>query len=118
MKIKKILKLYKELRELRHKVKILDAELSRANRNYNALWYKKSQEVPYSTMSIMLPNLFRMESEFGNIDPYSIPKVEYLTRRMTNEMKIKLVDDLISQGYIIKTRDDDYAETYEIKVVR
>ena len=46
------------------------------------------------------------------------PRVEYLTQRLTNEMKIKLFDNLVEQGYVRKTRDDETGEVYEIKVVR
>ena len=46
------------------------------------------------------------------------PRAEYITQRLTNDMKVKLFDDLAEQGYIRKTRDDEDGEVYEIKVVR
>lgn len=79
---------------------------------------KASVEVPYSTMSFIIPNLYLMEATMGTIHLDSRPRAEYMTRRLTNEMKIKLFDDLFEQGYIRKTRDTKDGEVYEIKVVR
>lgn len=118
MKIKRIWKLYKELRRLRRKVKTLESDLCRANQNYNALFYKKSQEVPYNTMTIMMPNVHHIESAYGLRDVSRRPVADYINKRMSDQMKVKLVDDLFEQGYIRKIRDDDVCESYEVKVVR
>lgn len=79
---------------------------------------KASVEVPYSTMSFIIPNLYFMEATISPTHLDSRPRAEYLTRKLTNEMKIKLFDDLFEQGYIRKTRDTKDGEVYEIKVVR
>ena len=79
---------------------------------------KASVEVPYSTLSFMIPNLYLMEATIRPITLDSRPQAEYMTRKLTNDMKIKLFDDLFEQGYIRKTRDNEYGEVYEIKVVR
>lgn len=118
MKIKKILELYKELRRLRRKVKVLEADLHDANMRYNTLFFKKSQEVPFNTMSIMIPNVHYIEAVLGNRDMYSRPRADYVRERMTDKMKIKLVNDLVEQGYVRLVEDNDVGEIYEIKVVR
>jgi hypothetical protein len=118
MKIKKIWKLYKELRRLRRKVKVLEADLHSANMRYNTLFYTKSKEVPYNTMSIMIPNMYHIEAVCGNRDMYSRPRAGYIHKRMTEQMKIKLVNDLAEQGYIRLVEDNEIGEIYEIKVVR
>ena len=118
MKIKKILELYRELRRLRRKVKVLEADLHDANMKYDTLFYKKTQEVTFNTMSIMIPNMYHIEAVFGNRDMYSRPKADYVHKRMTDQMKIKLVNDLAEQGYIRLVEDNDVGEIYEIKVVR
>lgn len=118
MRLKKLWQLYKELRRLRNRVKELEADLSRANRNYNLLFYKKSQEVPFSTMTITMPNVHRIEMAYGLSDTSRRPIADHIYKRMSEQMKIKLVDDLFEQGYIRKVRDDDVCESYEVKVVR
>lgn len=118
MKIKRIWKLYKELRRLRRKVKVLESDLCRANQNYNALYYKKSQEVPYNTMTITIPNIHRIEVDYNLRDVDRRPIADHIFQRMSDRMKIKLVDDLFKQGYIRRIQDDDVCESYEVKVVR
>lgn len=118
MEIKKIWKLYKELRRLRRKVKVLEEDLCRTNRDYNALFYKKTQEVPYNTISIMVPNIHSIEAVGNYYTVDSRPRAEYIHKRMTDKMKIKLVDDLFEQKYIRRVQDNDVGEIYEIKVVR
>jgi hypothetical protein len=119
MKINKIWKLYQELRRLRNKVKALEADLSRINTNYNILLsYKKSQEVLFNTMTITMPNVHRIEIDYHLRDESRRPIADHIYKRMSEQMKIKLVDDLFEQGYIRKIQDDDVCESYEIKVVR
>lgn len=126
---KRIWKLYKELRSLRYEVKAYqhsldDAWLEIKQRNSmitfleERLRQKKETEVPYSTMSFVVPNLYMTEKLMSPTDLDRIPRAEYITRRLTDEMKIKLFNDLAEQGYIRKTRDDEVGEVYEIKVVR
>lgn len=115
----RIWKLYKEVRSLRRKVKTLENDLAYSNRRFNTLYFEKTQqEKSYNTMSFMLPNLYALEREMGPVDVYSHPKAEYFSRRLSDEMKIKMFDDLAEQGYIRKTRDDGFGEVFEIKVVR
>lgn len=118
MKIKNIWELYKELRLLRRKVKELEADLYRVNRNFNTLFYKKTQEVPYNTLSIMIPNVHSIEAVCSYHGADSRPRAEYIHKRMTDQMKIKLIDDLFEQKYIYRVQDNDLGEIYEIKVVR
>lgn len=119
MKLKKIWKLYKELRRLRRKVKVLEADLSRINRQYNTLlFYKQSTEVPFSTMTITMPNMYHIEHEYHLCDTSRRPIADHIYKRMSDQMKIKLVDDLFEQGYIRKVRDEALCESYEVKVVR
>ena len=118
MKIKKIWELYKELRSLRRKVKVLEADLHSANMRYNTLFFKQSQEVPFNTMSIMIPNVHHLEAVFGDRDMYCRPRADYVHKRMTDQMKIKLVNDLVEQGYVRLVEDNEIGEIYEIKVVR
>ena len=115
----KIWKLYKEVRRLRRKVKTLENDLAYSNRRFNTLYYEKTQqEIPYNTMSFILPNMYALEREMCTVDVYSCPKAEYFSRRLSDEMKIKLFDDLAEQGYIHKTRDDEFGEVFEIKIVK
>ena len=126
---KRIWKLYKELRSLRCEVKAYqnsldDAWLEIKQRNSlitfleERLRQKKETEVPYSTMSFIVPNLYGVESLIAPRYLDTKPRAEYLTKILTDQMKLKLFDDLIQQGYIQKTRDDETGEVYEIKVVR
>ena len=126
---KRIWKLYKELRDLRKRVSALNNSLERANlelkqRNSlitfleERLRQKAAVDVPYSTMSFVVPNLYMTEKLMSPTDLDRIPRAEYITKRLTNDMKVKLFDDLAEQGYIRKTRDDEVGEVYEIKVVR
>lgn len=129
MRIKRIWKLYKELRGLRKKVVALNNNLEYANlelkqRNSlitfleERLRQKAAVDVPYSTMSFVVPNLYMVEKVMSPTDLGRRPRAEYITKRLTDEMKVKLFDDLAEQGYIRKTRDDEVGEVYEIKVVR
>ena len=126
---KRIWKLYKELRDLRKRVVALNYSLEYANheikqRNYlitfleERLRQKAAVDVPYSTMSFVVPNLYMTEKLMSPTDLDRRPRAEYITKRLTNEMKVKLFDDLAEQGYVRKTRDDEDGEVYEIKVVR
>ena len=125
---KRIWKLYKEVRRLRNKVKTLEADCSKANYDKNiafqevAMWRQYIQDnkvqLPYNTMQIMVPNMYGFETI---MDPRNIdnrPRAEFLMKRMTNTAKIHVMDDLIAHGYFRKVRDDEFAEIYEIKVVR
>jgi hypothetical protein len=126
---KRIWKLYKELRDLRKQVVALHNSLISANNEIKSrnslitfleesLRQKTAVDVPYSTMSFVVPNLYMTEKLMSPTDLDRRPRSEYITKRLTNEMKVKLFDDLAEQGYIRKTRDDEVGEVYEIKVVR
>lgn len=116
---KRIWKLYKEVRSLRRKVKTLENDLAYSNRRFNILYYEKTQQdKPYDTMSFILPNMYALEREMSPVDVYSHPRAEYFSRKLSDSMKIKLFDDLAEQGYVRKTRDDEFGEVFEIKVVR
>lgn len=126
---KRIWKLYKELRNLRTRVVALNNILESANRELKQrnsfitfleerLMQKNAIDVPYSTMSFVVPNLYMVEKVMSPTDLDRRPRAEYITKRLTNEMKVILFDDLVEQGYIRKTRDDEVGEVYEIKVVR
>ena len=70
-------------------------------------------------MSFYLPNMYALEREMMSpVDVYSHPRAEYFSRRLSDSMKIKLFDDLAEQGYIHKTRDDEFGEVFEIKVIK
>ena len=79
---------------------------------------KASIEVPYSTLSFIVPNLYAIERDFTTIRVDSRPRAEYIQIRLTDNMKIKLFDELIDNGYIRKTADNKDGEIYEIKVVK
>ena len=126
---KTIWKLYKELRNLRNykkdskkTVEYLSLEIERKNHLITFLQeqlrLKRETEMSYSTMSFIVPNLYRVESLIAPRYLDTKPRAEYLTKILTDQMKLKLFDDLIQQGYIQKTRDDATGEVYEIKVVR
>lgn len=125
---KRVWKLYKEVRRLRNKVKTLEADCSKANRDREiafqetAMWRQYIQDnkvqLPYNTMQIMIPNMYGFETV---MDPTKIdrkPRAEFLMKRMTADAKIHVMDNLIAQGYFRKVRDDEFSEIYEIKVVR
>lgn len=128
MKIKRIWELYKEVRRLRNKVKILESDCSKANHDKMIvlqevdMWRHYVQDnkvqLPYNSMQIIIPNMYGFEII---ADPTRIdnkPRAEFLMKRMTDTAKIHVMDDLIQQGYFRKVRDDEYSEVYEIKVVR
>lgn len=126
---KRVWKLYKELRDLRKRVVVLHNSLESANNEIKSrnslitfleekLLQKNAIEVPYSTISFLVPNLYMVEKLMSPTDLDRRPRAEYLTSRLTDNMKIKLFDDLAEQGFIRKTRDDEVGEVYEIKVVR
>lgn len=115
----RIWELYKEVRRLRRKVKTLENDLEYSNRRFNTLYYEKTQlDKPYNTMSFILPNMYALEREMSPVDVFSHPRAEYLSRKLSDSMKIKLFDDLAEQGYIRKTRDDKIGEVFEIKVIK
>ena len=125
---KRIWKLYKEVRRLRNKVKTFEADCGKANYDKMVafqevdMWRQYVQDnkvqLPYNSIQIIIPNMYGFETI---MDPTRIdnkPKAEFLMKRMTDTAKIHVMDDLIQQGYFRKVRDDEYSETYEIKVVR
>lgn len=125
----KLFKLFKLCRELQSENKGLRNSLEEAwneikQRNSlitfleERLRVKASTEVPYSTMSFIIPNLYLMEATMNPIYSDRRPRAEHMTRKLTDEMKIHLFNDLFEQGYIRKTRDTKDGEVYEIKVVR
>lgn len=126
--IKRIWKLYKEVRRLRKKVKTLEADCSKANYDKMMafqevnMWRQYVQErkvqLPYDTIHIMIPNMYGFETIMAPTDIDCRPKAEFLMKRMTDTAKIHVMDDLINQGYFRKVRDDRETEIYEIKVVR
>lgn len=97
---------------------MLEEDLCRANRNYNTLFYERTRAAPYNTMSIMIPNVHCIEAVCGYHGADSRPRADYIHKRMTDQMKIKLVDDLFENRYIRRVQDNDVGEIYEIKVVR
>lgn len=117
MKVKRFWELYKELRLLRNRVKLLENSLCQANRNYNNLLFIKARDVPYSTISIMIPNMYNVNQCFYR--PYidDLPRAEAVQKRMSDKMKLKLVDDLFEQGFIRKVQDNIDGEIYEIKCI-
>ena len=125
---KRIWKLYKEVRRLRNKVKTLEADCGKANYDKMVafqevdMWRQYVQgnkvQLPYDSIQIMIPNMYGFETI---MDPTRIDhksRVEFLMKRMTDAAKIHVMDDLITQGYFRKVRDDESLEIYEIKVVR
>lgn len=125
---KRIWKLYKEVRRLRNKVKMLEADCSKANYDKMIAFQEVQQwrqyvqdhkvQLPYNTMQIMIPNMYGFETIMNPTDIDHRPKAEFLMKRMTDTAKIHVMDDLIAQGYFRKVRDDKFSEIYEIKVVR
>lgn len=125
---KRIWKLYKELRSLRSEVVGLKNALKSAQnevqqRDEFIQFLEKErlhkQMYPYDTKQIIIPNMYRLETMVTNPrDLNNRPKAEFLMRELTDTAKIKIIDDLIHQGYIRKVSDDEIAEIYEIKVVR
>ena len=126
---KRIWKLYKELRDLRKRVVALNYSLEYANHEIKQrnslinfleerLRQRAAVDVPYSTMSFVIPNLYMVEKVMSPTDLDRRPRAEYITKRLTDELNVKLFDDLAEQGYIRKTKDDEVGEVYEIKVVR
>lgn len=126
---KRIWKLYKELRDLRTRVVALNNSLESANRELKQrnslitfleerLRQKASVDIPYSTMSFVVPNLYMVEKLMSPTDVDRRPRAEYITQRLTDGMKVKLFNDLAEQGYIRMIKDDIDGQVYEIKVVR
>ena len=127
IKLKRIWKLYKELRSLRHEVVALRNNLEFARheihqRDEHVIFLEKErlhkQQYPYDTKTIVIPNMYGFEliQDPRHIDNKS--RAEYLMRRMTDTAKLKLVDDLIRERYIKKVWDDEVCEIWEVKVVR
>ena len=125
-RIWRVLKLCRELRSenkgLRNSLEEVRNEIKQRNSLLTfleeRLREKASIEVPYSTMSFIIPNLYLMEATLKPTTLDSRPQAEYMTRKLTDEMKVKMFNDLFEQGYIRKTRDTKDGEVYEIKVVR
>ena len=120
---KRIWKLYKEVRRLRNKVKILEADCSKANNKVKILEADCSKannkvKLPYDTIQVMIPSMYGFETIMNPKSVDNRPKSEFLMKRMTDTVKIHVMDDLITQGYFRKVRDDVFAEIYEIKVMR
>jgi hypothetical protein len=125
-RIWRVLKLNRELRKenkgLRNSLEEARNEIKQRNSLLTfleeRLREKARVDVPYSTMSFVIPNLYLMETTISPISLDRRPRAEYMTKKLTNEMKIKMFDNLFEQGYISKTRDTKDGEVYEIKVVR
>lgn len=125
---KRIWKLYREVRRLRNKVKTLEADCSKANRDKEiafqetATWRQYIQDnkvqLPYNTMQIAIPNMYGFEIIMDSTRIDHKPRAEFLMKRMTDTAKIHVMDSLIAQGYFRKVRDDEFSEIYEIKVVK
>jgi hypothetical protein len=125
---KRIWKLYKEVRRLRNKVKTLEADCGKANYDKMMafqevnMWRQYVQEhkvqLPYDTVHIIVPNMYGLETVMDPTRFDQKPRAEFLMKRMTDNAKIHVMDDLIAQGYFRKVRDDVDAEIYEIKVIR
>lgn len=125
---KRIWKLYKEVRRLRNKVKILEADCSKANNDKMIafqevdMWRHYVQDnkvkLPYDTIQVTIPSMYGFETIMNPESVDNRPKSEFLMKRMTDTAKIHVMDDLITQGYFRKVRDDVFAEIYEIKVMR
>jgi len=58
----------------------------------------------------MIPNIHSIEVYYGLRDVSRRPVANYIHQRMSDQMRIKLVDDLSKQGYIRKVQDDDVME--------
>ena len=133
---KRILKLYKELRRLRRQRKILANIIAKNNRimiqrieentkdrqfiRYlqNELMLKQKEEACYNTLTFTLPNPYSLEREM--VSPIYLdrrPRAEYMARKLTDNMKIKLFNDLLEQGYINYSSTNE-GDVYVIKVVR
>ena len=125
---KRIWKLYKEVRRLRNKVKTLEADCNKANFDRMIAFQEVQQwrqyiqdskvQLPYNSIQIMVPNMYGFETIMSPTDIDRRPRAEFLMKRMTDNAKIHVMDDLIAQGFFRKVRDDEFAEMYEIKVVR
>jgi hypothetical protein len=61
--------------------------------------------------------MYSVESCFNRYYSDERPRAEYIQKRMSESMKLKLVDDLFEQGFIRKVKDDINGEIYEIKCV-
>ena len=125
---KRIWKLYKEVRRLRNKVKTLEADCNKANFDRMIAFQEVQQwrqyiqdskvQLPYNSIQIMVPNMYGFETIMSPTDIDRRPRAEFLMQRMKDNAKIHVMDDLIAQGFFRKVRDDEFAEMYEIKVVR
>ena len=125
---KRIWKLYKEVRRLRNKVKILEADCSKVNNDKMIafqevdMWRHYVQDnkvtLPYDTIQVTIPSMYGFETIMNPKSVDNRPKSEFLMKRMTDTAKIHVMDDLITRGYFRKVRDDAFAEIYEIKVMR
>ena len=131
---KRVWKLYKELRKLRRQRKILAKIISKNNIMLNQrvtenkedkrfIRYLQNELVrkenaSYNTLTFTLPNLYSLERDM--VSPRyldSRPRAENLTRRLTDNMKIKMFNDLMEQGYISYSSTSE-GDIYTIKVVR
>lgn len=107
---------------------MLEADCGKANHDKMmafqevGMWRQHVQDnkvqLLYNSIQIMIPNMYGFETI---MDPTRIdrrPRAEFLRERMTDNAKIHVMDELMNQGYFRKVRDDEFAEIYEIKVVR
>lgn len=125
---KRIWKLYKEVRRLRNKVKTLEADCGKANHDKMiafqevGMWrqYVSEHKVqpPYDTYQIIVPNMYGFETMMPPTDIDRHPRAEFLMKRMTGTAKIHIIDELMNRGYFRKVCDNEFAEVYEIKVIR
>lgn len=116
----RVLKLYREVRILRHANNDLESELA-LQKEYNSSNLRRIDRLEKENIELV-----RKLEDKGHFILFAVPKRQtYLADRLmpiietrepviTNDVKVSVFDDLVAKGFIRKNREDDNFVMYEL----
>lgn len=116
----RVLKLYREVRILRHANNDLESELA-LQKEYNSSNLRRIDRLEKENIELV-----RKLEDKGHFILFAVPKRQtYLADRpqpiietrepvITNDVKVSVFDDLVAKGFIRKNREDDNFVMYEL----
>jgi len=128
-KIKRLWKLYQELRRLRRVNNEIVKECNRANDRLAAAEARALQLGDYATsleeklrrrghrVLLCVPNTDAIVSPYA-VNPYTEKsRARQVEQKLTDHMKIRLIDGLLEQGWLKKTQTNDFETVYSLWLV-
>lgn len=130
-KLKRFWRLYRELRSLRVKCEILTTRCERLEGQRDAaLRACRATEADKQVLIEKLNDrghrvLLSVPTAWGIASPYATVDAQAercraldVERKLTDSMKIKLVDDLIAAGWIKKQEETEYCTVYSLRLAK